>query len=563
MKMKKLLAAAMAATMILSSMVTSFVASAATVGKITAGDVTVCPGKESTVNVDVEINFDGEGVKAPHNIVSVAIAGYDLKEVTDIATVKTGEGDVIIDEDGSNLAAGKILFEAPVDSKAPTVTKITFTAVFEENGEAKGTEIVVNGDDMTDVNEAEIGIDAKAGVLTIAHAYEASVTAPTCTAQGFTTHTCACGDTYIDTYVDPIAHSYVDGKCTVCGADDPNYEPPVTGPVLDETIVFNGEKMQFSNTINALLRINKALVNSYASLEVIVVPTVYNAGNETVGEEIVIPVTSGTSKNWNVYYEGIGMYAMALTFDAYVKCYDAEGNYVAYSNVSTYSPIDLIKGVYVAGSTDATQKKLNSLVTDTLNLATKAQVYFANQSQYAGSDLAADVAAGNVANKDWPQDCATTAYAELNTVNSIEYIAPFTSTDSKLSFLSDLNGAPVFTCKFSKYQTAFPDLSKLKLELSYTEVYGESSVVTDTIEGDEWQIAGKSVVAPASLVALYDGNKTVTGVLTYDGVEVIRFNYSLESYISENIGSTDANFVNLLNAIAYFNVSSRAYFGTN
>ena len=267
--------------------------------------------------------------------------------------------------------------------------------------------------------------------------------------------------------------------CSVC-----NYEISRTtntipalpvGPSLDENIVFNGEKMQFSNTINALLRIAKDLVKQYASLEVIIEPTVYSAGNEVPGETIVIPVTSGTTKNWNVYYEGIGMYAMALEFDAYVKCYDANKNYVAYSNVTTYTPVGLIKAVYVAKPTTASQKNLNALVTDTLNLATMAQKYFANQAQYAGSDLAADVAAGNVANKDWPQDYATTAYAELNTVNSIEYVAPFTSTNSKLTFLSDLNGAPVFTCKFSKFQTAFPDLSKLKLELSYTEVYGESS----------------------------------------------------------------------------------------
>ena len=32
------------------------------------------------------------------------------------------------------------------------------------------------------------------------HAYTESVTAPTCTEQGYTTHTCACGDSYVDDY---------------------------------------------------------------------------------------------------------------------------------------------------------------------------------------------------------------------------------------------------------------------------------------------------------------------------------------------------------------------------
>ena len=40
------------------------------------------------------------------------------------------------------------------------------------------------------------------------HSHSAVVTPPTCTEQGFTTHTCACGDSYIDTYVDATGHSH-------------------------------------------------------------------------------------------------------------------------------------------------------------------------------------------------------------------------------------------------------------------------------------------------------------------------------------------------------------------
>mgnify|MGYP002735602030 CR=1 FL=1 len=46
------------------------------------------------------------------------------------------------------------------------------------------------------------------------HSYKAVVTAPTCTSKGCTTHTCACGDSYVDTYVDALGHAWDNGKVT-------------------------------------------------------------------------------------------------------------------------------------------------------------------------------------------------------------------------------------------------------------------------------------------------------------------------------------------------------------
>lgn len=64
------------------------------------------------------------------------------------------------------------------------------------------------------------------------HEYTDEVTAPTCTEQGYTTHTCSCGDVVVDTYVDALGHSYVEGTCTVCGATDHEhtYAEEVTAP---------------------------------------------------------------------------------------------------------------------------------------------------------------------------------------------------------------------------------------------------------------------------------------------------------------------------------------------
>ncbi|MDD6211960.1 MAG: hypothetical protein PUB22_02255 [Clostridiales bacterium] len=57
------------------------------------------------------------------------------------------------------------------------------------------------------------------------HSYESVVTDPTCTEQGFTTHTCSfCGDSYVDTYVDATGHTFENGVCIECGTTNSDDE---------------------------------------------------------------------------------------------------------------------------------------------------------------------------------------------------------------------------------------------------------------------------------------------------------------------------------------------------
>ena len=79
------------------------------------------------------------------------------------------------------------------------------------------------------------------------HNYESVVTAPTCTEEGYTTHTCSrCSDSYTDTEVDALGHTpgaeatcTTAQKCTVCqatleAAKGHNYESVVTDPTCTE-----------------------------------------------------------------------------------------------------------------------------------------------------------------------------------------------------------------------------------------------------------------------------------------------------------------------------------------
>ena len=162
-----------------------------------------------------------------------------------------------------------------------------YNAKGEQVGKYTGTELAgksidIDGDTVkiklvSDGGGNEWGFkvtDVKVASGAHVHSYTSIVTEPTCTAKGYTTHTCACGDSYVDTYtnalghsygawtqikaptctakgteaktctrcnasetrdVAALGHSYANGKCTRCGAADPNYKPAPKAPELKIT----------------------------------------------------------------------------------------------------------------------------------------------------------------------------------------------------------------------------------------------------------------------------------------------------------------------------------------
>ena len=105
---------------------------------------------------------------------------------------------------------------------------------------------------------SECGKSYTEAIPTVAHRYEAVVTAPTCDKMGYTTYTCsACGDSYVADYVDAVGHDcetetvpatclgygFVRKSCKHCDYSviteitaplGHDYEAVVTAPTLDE-----------------------------------------------------------------------------------------------------------------------------------------------------------------------------------------------------------------------------------------------------------------------------------------------------------------------------------------
>ena len=72
--------------------------------------------------------------------------------------------------------------------------------------------------DVYNYAEEPIMFDVVSGGVEVqrVHHYTAAVTEPTCTEKGYTTHTCRCGDSYVDDYVDALGHDF--GEWTVTKA---------------------------------------------------------------------------------------------------------------------------------------------------------------------------------------------------------------------------------------------------------------------------------------------------------------------------------------------------------
>ena len=115
-----------------------------------------------------------------------------------------------------------------------------------------GTEEAWNGITIDGGNDALKNANIHYNYVSHTHSYKDIVTAPTCTAKGYTTHTCACGDSYVDTYTDALGHAWDNGKvakeptetetgvktfaCTRCG-ETRTETIPATGSV-DVTQMF-------------------------------------------------------------------------------------------------------------------------------------------------------------------------------------------------------------------------------------------------------------------------------------------------------------------------------------
>ena len=138
----------------------------------------------------------------------------------------------------------------------------SLTDVYYAGSEAQWKAISISSTENDDLLTANIHYN----YVSHTHSYKAVVTAPTCTEKGYTTHTCACGDSYVDTYTDALGHAWNNGKvtkeptetetgvktftCTRCG-ETKTEVIPATGVVASGTCGAEGDGSNLTWTLDS------------------------------------------------------------------------------------------------------------------------------------------------------------------------------------------------------------------------------------------------------------------------------------------------------------------------
>ena len=86
----------------------------------------------------------------------------------------------------------------------------SLTDVYYAGSEAQWKAISISSNGNDDLLTANIHYN----YVSHTHSYKDVVTAPTCTEKGYTTHTCACGESYRDGYTAALGHAWDNGKVT-------------------------------------------------------------------------------------------------------------------------------------------------------------------------------------------------------------------------------------------------------------------------------------------------------------------------------------------------------------
>ena len=189
-------------------------------------------------------------VTIPDSVTSIGVGAFSYCE--SLTSVTIPDSVTLIDNGAFECCTS--LTSVTIPDSVTSIGRDTFryctslTDVYYAGSEAQWKAIFISSAGNDDLLTANIHYN----YVSHTHSYKDVVTAPTCTEKGYTTHTCACGDSYVDAYTDALGHAWDNGKvtkeptetetgvktftCTRCG-ETKTETIPATG-VMDVTKMF-------------------------------------------------------------------------------------------------------------------------------------------------------------------------------------------------------------------------------------------------------------------------------------------------------------------------------------
>lgn len=162
------------------------------------------------------------------------------------------------------------------------------------------------------------------------HSYESVVTAPTCTAAGYTTHTCTkCGDVDVNNQKAALGHSFVNGICSVCNAEDNS----ISGRYYIAAVRTNGNYWYMTNSLGT------ASTKRYQAVD---------SGSKTLPTKVTNPVANqvfvlemNADETYYIYAEGITATAKYLGWTS-----GNSGTLVGVDSAKKFTVVETDGGLY-------------------------------------------------------------------------------------------------------------------------------------------------------------------------------------------------------------------------
>lgn len=338
------------------------------------------------------------------------------------------------------------------------------------------------------------------------------------------------------------------GKITVKAAS--------TDAVLDDTITIS-TAINISETINTRIVVSKEIAK-YADYELIVsrkkaylIDSSSGYGltevqNFVYGKD---KAYTTTSDGRGVFlYNELGMYELGIDMSIMVKCYDKDGNYVAYSNSATTNVGKLAYGLYSA--TNASAKNKNIAI-DIAKLGDKAQAYMVNGKDCELATIVSPITY-------FPEDA--TEGAVFNVDNLDKTNIPESNVEgATVTPNVNLSSNPAIC--FLAAGVGTYDVNDLRLVIDYTNAKNGSDCGVE-IAGTNLLTAGSGTntryYTLFNKIALYDSNVPVKATIYSGTTKLASLEYSIEAYVNANW--SNARMGEVLKAVANLGTSARAYF---